>query len=193
MKRRLLLPFCLFLLVFTTPVKATQEAQHLLLQDQDLPYLLDITLRDKQQLTITFIPRKLVLPNTEGILTKLSDSSLTTAKKQLEAFLQYRYDHCVELHLSQLGKDSGVKRDTEKIQTSGDIIDYAHQLSKKVGLSTLFYYQSYVKSDMKLKDYYTYYQRLHGKKLHITYQYLNTMEIEDIALPLDASLHFAHR
>lgn len=193
MSHRMFLPFCLFLLLFSTPVKASQHVEHLLLRDKDLPYLIGITLHEDQKADITFIPNKLLLPDKKGVLAPLSAATMTETKHQLESFLHIRYDHCIELRLARLGEDSGVQLDKNRIQTSKDIIDYAHQLSKKVGLSTLFHYQSYVKSDMKLKDYYTYYQKLHGKKLHTTYHYLNYLEMEDIALPLDASLHFVKR
>ena len=38
-------------------------------------------------------------------------------------------------------------------------------------------------------DYIRYYRRLHGKKLSITYAYMNYMDMEDASIPMDNQLH----
>ena len=53
----------------------------------------------------------------------------------------------------------------------------------------LFHYKNYITSDLSAMDYIRYYRRLHGKKLSITYAYMNYMDMEDASIPMDNQLH----
>ena len=56
-------------------------------------------------------------------------------------------------------------------------------------MSMLFHYKNYITSDLSAMDYIRYYRRLHGKKLSITYAYMNYMDMEDASIPMDNQLH----
>lgn len=91
--------------------------------------------------------------------------------------------------MKTFSRDVGLTLPDTGLKTSGELVDFMHKASDKLEMSMLFHYKNYITSDLSAMDYIRYYRRLHGKKLSITYAYMNYMDMEDASIPMDNQLH----
>lgn len=192
-KCSLILVMCMLLQIGS--VHAAEQEERLLLMSDDLAWLMDVRIKADDSLQIGFLPNTLLLSIAcaDGYAAPLKNVTMETNQacitESVGNFLHVKYDHSIYLHMKAFGDDVGVKLPPDGLKTSGSLVDYMHKSSDELEMSMLFHYKKYITSDLSLMDYIRYYRRLHGKKLQITYAYMNYMDMEGTAIPMDNLLH----
>lgn len=194
MKRKLtMLAFCLLMQVSSVHAQAKEE--RFLIMSDDLPWIIDVYLKADDSLQIGFLPANLMIPiSCAGeYAAPLSNVKMETNQecitKSIEHFLHVEYDHSLYVYMKTFRSDVDLAYPPQGLQTSGELVDYLHTASDKVTIAMLFRYGKYIHSDLSAWDYISYYKRFHGKKLKITYTYLDHMNVNDMSIPLSSSLH----
>ena len=161
----------------------------------DLAWLIDVRIKEDDSLQIGFLPADLLVPIAcaQGYAAPLSNVKMETNRECITEsvgnFLHVDYDHSIYLHMKTFSRDVGLTLPDTGLKTSGELVDFMHKASDKLEMSMLFHYKNYITSDLSAMDYIRYYRRLHGKKLSITYAYMNYMDMEDASIPMDNQLH----
>ena len=195
MKHKLPILLVICMLLQLGGVHAAEKEERLLLMSDDLAWLIDVRIKEDDSLQIGFLPADLLVPIAcaQGYAAPLSNVKMETNRECITEsvgnFLHVDYDHSIYLHMKTFSRDVGLTLPDTGLKTSGELVDFMHNASDNLETSMLFHYKNYITSDLSAMDYIRYYRRLHGKKLSITYAYMNYMDMEDASIPMDNQLH----
>ena len=170
-KKSLLLLLLLF--TFLLPLQAKQENKSIFIASKQLPFVLHVQTKNDKQMEIRFIPTDMLLPircqNEPSTLKQLNLlEDIACARNSVETFFSLpTCDNTLYLHLDRLAKDLKVPYQN---------VDFYN-----------LRYNSYVDSDLSLSDYYHYYKLFKGKKIKLTYFYVNQIQLDDLTLPMEAT------
>lgn len=190
-KKSLLLLLLLF--TFLLPLQAKQENKSIFIASKQLPFVLHVQTKNDKQMEIRFIPTDMLLPircqNEPSTLKQLNLlEDIACARNSVEAFFSLpTCDNTLYLHLDRLVKDLKVPYQNVDFYNLKDITSYFSKLLKKMNIKFLLKYNSYVDSDLSLSDYYHYYKLFKGKKIKLTYFYVNQIQLDDLTLPMEAA------
>lgn len=185
----------IFALMFTTliPMKADVE-KSIIIASKQLPYIMYVQVIDEKNMRVNFISRDLILPascRTEPTPLKKIDlkNEFDCAQQSVENFFDVKSANYVYVHLNRIADDLDLPCKNIDFSKLGNMTDYFGSIVDHMKITTILKYKNYIESDLSLSDYYDYYHMFKGKKVKISYYYVNQMVAGSYTLPMDHTFH----
>lgn len=193
MKKKNLL-FCLLLLFLPPSSVKADTTQSILIASKQLPYLMYVKVQDEKHMQVNFIPRDMILPTpcqNKAVPLKKIDlkTSFPCVQQSVENFFNIKSKHYVYVHLNRIANDLNLPYDDIDFRKLSNLTDYFSSVVDHLHLSTILNYARYIDSDMSLSDYYDFYHMFKGKKVKISYYYVNQLFYGKYTLPMDHRFH----
>ena len=189
--RKSMLCIILTAMVLLQPLSIkANEPRTILIASKQLPYLLHVLVKDDQHMQVRFISRDMILPTTCSAkpqpLKKIDlKTDFSCAKQSVEKFFHFKSQNYVYIHLNRIAKDIKLPYDSLDFQKLSNLTDYFSSVVDRLDITMLLNYQRYIESDMHLSDYYDFYHMFKGKKVEISYYYVNQLYSGRYTLPMD--------
>ena len=178
----------LCLLLSIQPLQAKSNESYLI-ASKDMPFSIIAVIDNKEHVTMHIVPDQLILPYKQSTIQVKDTKTTQQFKELLETTFHLSVNHIVQLNLKNISEDLNVPYTKEKVSSFSSLCDYFKQVKDHVRIQDVLHYSDYLKSTMKISDYYDLYKVFKKENIKFDYSYLNYIIEENFYLPLDLTFH----
>ena len=184
--------------LFTTPLYANEEKTSILvsIENSEDFYLLEIY---ENKMNIKIISSKTYIPisalnNEASTLNSVNFSvSYEILLNSIETFLEEEIPYYVHIEIEPLLKQLNLSEDLYKEKTLRSLCESALQIKKNMNLNTLINYKKYIKTNLTIKQIYSFYMKFKNNKINYSYYTLPYLIYEDCYIPMERTFYLKEK
>lgn len=194
MKKMLI--YCMIFLNTVVPTKASNiEGETVLMYSSELPMIFLLTPGHSNRVQIISVPINTMFPIScaNGLPATLStvttENMASCLAQTLTSSLQIDITYTVYLDIKTIDHDYALSLNASHLKNFDDLQIYFGELSKKLQLSILWKYSTYIKTNIQVWDLPKYYHLYTAKDIDIHYHFLNLIGLDQKWYPIDKTIY----